>query len=472
MLIVGDCQAILTQASARRAKGSLHDGDSFCFTLFFATLYPMTILIIILMLVLNALLAAYEMALASVSRTKLSILAQEKRLGAEQALFMKDHMEGSLAVVQIGITLVGAIAAAAGGAGADEMFSPVLQEWLSIPKRLADALSVAVVVVPLSFITIVFAELTPKTFAIKNKEFVTLKFSPVMRVLYSILSPIVRIMEAMVRFFTQKTLTNKTPDPKEAQKAAMTDLRTAAAIASSSRLFGKTEEKIVLSSAMFCIRKIREIQVPLDQVYMLDAGDSIADTFVKAHLDMHTRFPVRENPSDPQSIIGYLNFKDIFLSTKMAGNAPTSARTIIRPILRLEADTIISAALQKMMKEKQHICLVTENEKITGILTLEDIFEEMVGEIEDEYDFFPAYIRPIGSSLVASATAKMADVFAQLNVPLPDGLPPTINVAQWAEQQLGRALDKNDKLKADGLLVDPRKFRRHKLMEVLVSKAE
>lgn len=431
----------------------------------------MTILIIILMLALNALLAAYEMALASVSRTKLSILAQEKRMGAEQALFMKDHMEGSLAVVQIGITLVGAIAAAAGGAGADEMFSPVLQEWLSIPKRLADALSVAVVVLPLSFITIVFAELTPKTFAIKNKEFVVLKFSPVMRVLYTILSPIVHIMENLVRFCTKKTFT-KTPDPKEAQKAAMADLRTAAAIASSSRLFGKTEEKIVLSSAMFCIRKIREIQVPLDQVYMLDAGDSIADTFVKAHLDMHTRFPVRENPSDPQSIIGYLNFKDIFLSTKMAAGSPTSARTIVRPILRLEADTLISAALEKLMKDKQHICLVTEGGKITGILTLEDIFEEMVGEIEDEYDFFPAYIRPFGTSLIASATAKMTDVFERLGVPAPQDLAPTATVLQWTTQKLGRALDKNDKLKADGLLVDPRKFRRHKLMEVLITKAE
>lgn len=443
----------------------------FCFTPFFATLYPMTILIILFMLVLNALLAAYEMALASISRTKLSILAQEKRLGAEQALFMKDHMEGSLAVVQIGITLVGAIAAAAGGAGADEMFSPVLQEWLALPKRVADVVSVAVVVVPLSFVTIVFGELTPKTFAIKNKEFVTLKFSPVMRVMYSVLSPIVHVMEMLVRFCTKKTFV-KTPDPKEAQKAAMADLRTAAAIASSSRLFGKTEEKIVLSSAMFCIRKIREIQVPLDQVYMLDAGDSIADTFVKAHLDMHTRFPVRENPQDPQSIIGYLNFKDIFLSTKMAAGSPTCARTIVRPILRLEADTIISAALEKMMKEKQHICMVTEGGKITGILTLEDIFEEMVGEIEDEYDFFPAYIRPFGASLVASATAKMADVFAKLNLPVPAGLPPTQNVAQWTEQKLGRTLDKNDKLKADGLLVDPRKFRRHKLMEVLVSKAD
>ena len=88
----------------------------------------MTLLIILLMLLLNALLAAYEMALASVSRTKLSILAQEKRSGAEQALYMKDHMEGSLAVVQIGITLVGAVAAAVGGAGADEWFAPWLQK--------------------------------------------------------------------------------------------------------------------------------------------------------------------------------------------------------------------------------------------------------------------------------------------------------------------------------------------------------
>lgn len=421
------------------------------------------------MLVFNALLAAYEMALASVSRTKLSILVQGKRSGAEQALYMKDHMEGSLAVVQIGITLVGAVAAASGGAGADEMFSPVLQEYLSVSKRVADVLAVALVVVPLSFITIVFAELTPKTFAIKNKEFVVLQFSPLMRVLYAVLSPIVKIMEALVRTFTKKTFT-KTPDPKEAQKAAMADLRTAAAIASSSRLFGKAEEKIVLSSAMFCIRKIREIQVPLEQVYMLDADDSIANTFVKAHLDMHTRFPVRAVPDDPQNIIGYLNFKDIFLSTKTSGGTPATARSIVRPILRLEADTIISAALEKMMKNKQHISLVTEGNKITGILTLEDIFEEMVGEIEDEYDFSPAYIRPFSAGVLASASAKMADVMERLDLPLPADLSGSVTVEQWINKKLDHTPTKNEKIRDGSLLLETRKFRRHKLMEAFICK--
>ncbi len=430
----------------------------------------MTILIILLMLAINALLAAYEMALASISRTKISVLFQENQSGAQAALFMKDHLEGSLAVVQIGITLAGAIAAAMGGAGAEEAFKPFL-ETLGITGPLAHAVAIACVVFPLSFVTIVFSELVPKTYAIKNKEWVVLKFSPVMRVVYVILRPIVTVMENLVRFCTQKA-PSKTQDPKAAKKAALTDLRTAAAIASSSRLFTQAEEKMVLATAQFCVRTIAEIQVPLSQVYFLNAQDSIADTFLKAHLDMHTRFPVLENPQDPQSIIGYLNFKDIFSSTKTAGSAHTSTRSIVRPIFKLEDDTLISTALQKLMATKQHICLVTDDGKITGILTLEDIFEELVGEIEDEYDFSLAYIRPFGESYLVSATAKMTDVFVALNLPLPANVSPAQTVAQWVGAQLGRTPTKNEKINAAGLILETRKFRRHKLVEALVTKAE
>lgn len=429
----------------------------------------MTIFIILLMLSLNAALAAYEMALASASRTKLSILAQEKRRGAESALYMKDHMEGSLATIQIGITLVGAVAAAVGGAGADEWFSPWLQRNFALPARLANGLAVILVVLPLSFVTIVFAELIPKTFALKNKEFVVLALSPVMRYTYRFLYPIVRVMEALVRFFTKKTIPANN-DPKYIQKAAMADLRAAVSIASSSRLFGKSEEKIVLSSALFCIRKIKEIQVPIEQVYILNANDTIANTFIRAHQDMHTRFPVCEKENDIQSIIGYLNFKDIFGSTKLTVTAGAITRSVVRPILRLDEETIISAALEQLTKTKQHICLVTSGEKITGILTLEDIFEELVGEIEDEYDFFPAYIRPFGESFLASATANVTDIFTNLQLPRPPDLPSVITVEDWTTQKLGRPMTQSDIITAGGLRLSARKFRRHKLMEVVVSK--
>ena len=429
----------------------------------------MTLLIILLMLALNALLAAYEMALASISRTKIAVLFQENLSGAQTALFMKDHLEGSLAVVQIGITLAAAVAAAMGGVGADDAFAPVLASW-GITGKLAHAISITCVVLPLSFVTIVFSELVPKTYAIANKEWVVLKLSPVMRVAYAVLFPVVRVMERIVHFCTQKAPV-KTQDPKTAKKAALTDLRTAAAIAASSRLFSQAEEKIVLASAQFCVRTIKEIQVPLEQVYFLSADDSIADTFLKAHLDMHTRFPVLENVQNKQSIIGYLNFKDIFSSTKTS-SAHTSTRSIVRPIIKLEDDTLISTALQQLMKTKQHICLVTDDGKITGILTLEDIFEELVGEIEDEYDFSPAYVRPFGDSVVVSANAKMTDVFSALGLTIATERTPALTVAQWATEKLGRAAVKNEKINADGLILETRKFRREKLVEALVTKAE
>ena len=424
----------------------------------------MALIIIVLMLAVNALFAAYEMALASVSKTKLSVLAADKRKGAKSALFMKEHIEGGLAVVQIVITLAGAVAAAVGGAGADEQMSPLLREWFSLSKRTADALSVIIVVLPLSFITIVFAELTPKTFAIKNNEFVVLMFSPAIRVLYLLLSPVVNIMEAIVRLLTRKGVKNS-EEGEASRTAAMEDLRTAASVAAASRLFGKTEEKIVLSSAMFCSRKIGEIQIPLSQVYTLYADDDIAETFVKAHLDMHTRFPVCESKDNPQSI------KDIFMATKASPQDKATARSILRPILKLPAESTISQAMEKLIKARQHIALVCSGGTITGIVTLEDIFEEMVGDIEDEYDFFPVYIRRFGNGLVASSSSKMADVFNKLGETAPAEVPVDITLEKWAELKTGKAVSGGGRIKGDGLLVEPRKFRRKRVMEFLVTKA-
>ena len=188
---------------------------------------------------------------------------------------------------------------------------------------------------------------------------------------------------------------------------------------------------------------------------------------------MHTRFPVLSDPDNSQSVIGYLNFKDIFTATKSGGSAGTSTRSILRPIMRLEAETIISAALQKLMKSKQHICLVTEEEKITGIVTLEDIFEEMVGEIEDEYDFFPSYIRPFGEAFIVSATANMSEIFEKLNLSIPADVSSSETVEQWITAQLGgQSITKNQKFVKNGLILETRKFRRHKLMEAIVTKAQ
>ena len=125
-------------------------------------------IVIAVMVALNSVFAAYEIALASVSLARLQLLVRENRTGARAALWMKENMEASLAAVQLGITLVGATAAATGGAGAAEMIAPYF-ERMGLSSGWAEFLAIATVVVPLSAVTILLGELFPKVFALRNK---------------------------------------------------------------------------------------------------------------------------------------------------------------------------------------------------------------------------------------------------------------------------------------------------------------
>src|SRR5262249_55330499 len=136
-----------------------------------------------------------EIALASVSLARLKTLADEHRAGARMALLMKQNMEASLAVVQLGITLVGAIAAATGGANAEGKLSPLLVARFGLSNHMADFLSLTLVVLPLSAVTIVAGELIPKVFALRNKEWVSLKLSPPMRLMSLVAWPAVWVLE-------------------------------------------------------------------------------------------------------------------------------------------------------------------------------------------------------------------------------------------------------------------------------------
>jgi putative hemolysin len=152
-------------------------------------------LFVMLVIGINSVFAAYELGLASVTVARLKLLAQEKRPGAAAALYMKENMEASLAVVQLGITLAGAVAAAVGGAGAEESLAPLLRDRLNLSPGFADFLSIVLVVLPLTAVTIMFGELVPKVFALRNKEAVCLALSPAMRWFSLVVWPAVWLFE-------------------------------------------------------------------------------------------------------------------------------------------------------------------------------------------------------------------------------------------------------------------------------------
>lgn len=428
------------------------------------------LLIILTMIIFNAVFSAFEMALASISRTKLTYLVQTKANGAAEALFMKDRMEASLAVVELGITLVGAIAAAIGGAGITKALNPYFETHLGLSRNLAEALSLFTLIIPLSAFTIIFAGLIPKIFAIKNSEWVVLKLSKIMKSFAIVANPIVSAFESIVKAAIKFIDKNKKDRPAgpDAQ-SSIHELKAALSLARTSLLIDARQEKIVMSAAQLSLRPIKDIAIPIADICMIPKNSSLSDALILAHLDMHTRFPVCEKNNDPQTIVGYVNFKDIIAAMKINPDDPTIKGTI-RPLMKFADTTPISKVLEKMIQEKLHISLIENPQnQIIGMITQEDIIEELVGEIEDEFDRLPNQILPYGNQWLVGGAVPMSVLAKTLG--LTWTLEADLKLADWCQRQISKPLNGGEIIPGNGFQVTVRKLRRKKISEAFVAKS-
>jgi putative hemolysin len=430
-------------------------------------------LIILGMLAMNAVFAAYEMALASVSRARLEALAQLNRRGAHAAVQMKGRLERSLAVVQVGITLAGAIAAATGGAGVDQYLAPALSTRLGLTDPVSEFLALSLFVIPLSALTIVFAELVPKMFAIKNKEFVALFLSPTMHVISYVIYPAIFVLEVTVkrimRFGERKPIG---PEALADKSAGLLELRAAASLARASRLIGALEEKIVISAVQLSVRSVREVMLRAEEITTIPENVTLTEALIEAHFYMHTRYPTCAEKGNPQTITGYVNFKDIVAALKINPSDPR-LKNIIRPIKRIDARTSLSQALDLMIRDNAHIACVSEAGKtLVGLITLEDIVEELVGDISDEYDRLPTHIHPLASGCIVGGGVSMQVARTALGIKAMAGPAGPITLAAWCAAHHTGALAGDTVIRAEGLEVRVRKIRRRKVMEAVLRPCE
>ncbi|MBL8794002.1 MAG: HlyC/CorC family transporter [Planctomycetia bacterium] len=429
--------------------------------------------IILAMIAINSVFAAYEIALASVTLARLRLLVGEQRPGAAAALAMKENMEASLAVVQVGITLVGAIAAATGGAGAEEDIAPWLQARLGLSSTISELAAIVLVVLPLTGVTIMFGELVPKVFALRHQEWVCLKLSPAMRWFGYSVWPAVWVFEnGVTAIMSWGERTGPTGPESRSEAAELQELRASATLARASRLIGHREEGIILSAARLSSRPVREIVLPAEHISMLGLHDTIGDGLIAAHLDMHTRFPVAERKGEPQSIIGYVNFKDLVAALRLSpGEA--SVRAILRPLPSLAADQPIAASLEQLIRERSHIALVRDTAgTVLGMITLEDILEELVGDIQDEYDRLPAQVSRTGIGWVAGGGVALDRLRDATGLDLNQDLPPggARNLSEWVTGHLGHPPQGGEVLERASCRLVVRKIRRQQLLEAQVSR--
>ena len=398
-------------------------------------MWTIELAVMILMIGLNSIFAAYEISLASIGMGQLHSLVADKTRGAEAAFAMKQNIEGSLAVVQLGITLVGVIAAATGGAGAEETFEPMLIAW-GVPAGAAQVLAIAVVVVPLTVVTIVGGELVPKVFALRNKELVCLTLSPIMQWLAVAVKPAVWFLESSVSWIM---LVGGQQREQHQGQSTIEELHGVAAMARLSRLIGQREEGIIMSASRLSTTPVRKISLPAAHMDLLVADQSLSDALLAAHQNMHTRYPVTEEAANAQRIIGYVNFKDIVANLRYPA-ANTSFRKLIRAMSTFDAETPISDCLERLIRDRSHIALVKEKSgTIMGMITLEDIIEELVGEIHDEFDRIPSHLNRSGDGWIAGGFVSLNQLRDVTGIDLPAiGDKPLYTLNDWICESLGR----------------------------------
>ena len=438
-------------------------------------MWTVELIVMAAMIGVNALFAAYEIALASISVGRLQLLVQENRPGAKAGLHMKQNMEASLAAVQLGITLVGAIAAATGGAGAGEQIQPFLMRALHMAPAAARVLAISLIVVPLTVVTIMFGELVPKVFSLRNKEWVCLRFSPGMQFFSYAVWPAVWFFENSVMAVMRWGESQWKPELEGSAKhesAELQELRACTTLARMSRLIGHQEERIILGAARLSNRAVKEIMLPADGIRMLDVHNSLMASLVQAHLDMHTRFPVAEKPSEPDSIVGYVNFKDIVALLRLAPQEP-SLRAVTRPIPSYTEQTSIALCLENMIRDYHHIALIRDSaSRVAGMITLEDIIEELLGDIRDEYDRLPHHTMASGDTWVVGGGATLEHLREATTFDLAKDMPApevkTLN--EWIRGHLGRGVEGGEILERNGFRIVVRKVRRQMVLEAQVGR--
>jgi putative hemolysin len=365
------------------------------------------------------------------------------------------------------------VAAATGGAGVTARLSPYVQEQWGLSKTPANVLVLALLIIPLTYATIVFAELVPKMVALHNNEWVVLRLSPAMRILSNVARPVVWVIESTVKAVIS-LLPRQARHDTGARGQWLHELRAAVSLARTSKLLGEREEKIVLSAAHLSTRPVGDAMLPAGDISMIYVGSNLMEALVQAHMDMHTRFPVCMRPNDPQSIEAYVNFKDIVAAMRVNPKDP-SIKGISRPIHRVPAQMPLSQVLETMIQQKDHIVMVASQEgTVLGMVTLEDIMEELVGEIEDEYDRLPAHVHPYGAEWLVGGGVPISTIARTVGLDwsgrFAGGRVPSL--AEWFMQHAPPGLKGGDAFEQDGLRIVARKFRRRKLMEATVSAVE
>lgn len=370
------------------------------------------IILIVICIVINAFFSASEIAVVTSRRSKIKQMIDEGQDNAETLQRLKSDPDRFLATVQVGVTLSGALASAIGGAAAVSALKPIIAEvpWPIVSKS-SEAIAIGAVVLVITYFSLVFGELIPKSLALANPEGIGLRTSPIIDRFSRIATLFVRILTASTNFllkpFGRKAFTERGYISEEEVKLLLEE-------GGEQGVFEDQEKELIHSVFEFTDTSVREVMIPVTQMITIQVSMPVDDVRRLITEEKFSRYPVIGR--DLNDVRGILYAKDFFSSGGLS-----DVRKIIKPPIFVPETMKISNLLRDMQKRRVHMAIVIdEYGAVDGLVTLEDLLEEIVGEIRDEYDTESPVIHLPDGSMIIDASLSIRDLSEDHGIELPE----------------------------------------------------
>ena len=390
------------------------------------------IVVVLIFIIIGGVFAAAEIALVSLREGQVAQLAKRGRRGRALEK-LNANPNQFLAAVQVGVTVAGFASAGFGAAQIAPQLAPLFVGW-GMDDGWASTLAFILVTLAIAYVSLVLGELVPKRLGLQRAESVSLFMARPLMFFSKLMRPVITLLSVstnvMVRVFGGNP---------EMSKEQITGEELRGMVAAHAEL---TVEERELIEEVFDAgqREIKEVMIPRTDVDFLEASLSVSDSLEQILNGPHSRYPVISKSAD--TVIGFVHVRDL-----MANNG--NGRTIgglARPIVSWPGTKPLFPALTEMRRLGQHMAIVADEYGGTaGIVTMEDLVEELIGDIQDEYDEPEA---PSGDRLLIDARLNLSDFEDEFGIELPDG--PYETVAGFMLARIGRLPEVGDRVEFEG----------------------
>jgi len=413
-------------------------------------------LILFVLVLLSALFSLSETAITAVSRLKIRHMVEKKVRGSKALQRLREYPSRLLGAVLIGNNIV--------NIGASALATSMIIDYLTKIGLEKVSYSVGIATGIMTFVILVFAEIIPKTIAIRNSDRMALIFAPFIDFLATVLQPIIQVLSWISAPFI---MVFGARIPQQGPFLSREEVRLLLAVSEKEGQIEEEERDMISSIFEFGSTIAREVVTPKPDMVCIEVNEGIKNAVRTMIESGHSRIPVYEGTMD--NILGVIYAKEL-LKAVDAGIGNLTIRDFLRPVLTIPESKKVDDLLHQMQAARMHIAItVDEYGTTTGLITLEDLMEEIIGEFHDEFEKEEkAFVQTDRNVWVVDARQRIADVNKELEINIPEGEYDTLS--GFVFSLLGKLPIVGDEVKYDDIAISVERIHKRRILKVKIVK--